>query len=108
MNDVLRVNGGIPLRGEISVRGAKNFVSKAMVAALLGESTSVLRNVPQIRDVEIVSQLLNLHGVAVSHDQEAGILTLDPTRVEQALTADIGSHSGSSRISILYWSPVLH
>ena len=37
MNDVLQVNGGSPLHGEITVRGAKNFVSKAMVAALLGE-----------------------------------------------------------------------
>ena len=40
------VNGGTPLVGEITVRGAKNFVSKAMVAALLGEAPSVLRNVP--------------------------------------------------------------
>lgn len=108
MNDVLRVNGGIPLRGEISVRGAKNFVSKAMVAALLGESTSVLRNVPQIRDVEIVSQLLNLHGVTVSHDQDAGTLTLDPTQVEQAHFADIDAHAGSSRIPILFCGPLIH
>src|SRR5699024_11350064 len=103
MNDVLRVNGGIPLRGEISVRGAKNFVSKAMVAALLGESTSVLRNVPQIRDVEIVSQLLNLHGVAVSHDQEVGILTLYPTRIEQANFSVIVVNSGLRLIRILFF-----
>ena len=34
-NDVLHVEGGRPLNGTIKVRGAKNFVSKAMVAALL-------------------------------------------------------------------------
>ncbi len=49
VNDLLYIDGGNPLRGEITVRGAKNFVSKAMVAALLGETPSVLRNVPQIR-----------------------------------------------------------
>src|SRR5690625_2094262 len=108
MSDLLRVNGGIPLQGEISVRGAKNFVSKAMVAALLGESTSVLRNVPQIRDVEIAGQLLELHGVSIAHDQGAGILTLDPTKVEQASSADIDAHAGSSRIPILFCGPVIH
>src|SRR5690625_2308436 len=108
MTDLLRVNGGIPLSGEISVRGAKNFVSKAMVAALLGESTSVLRNVPQIRDVEIVGQLLELHGVSVSHDQAEGVLTLDPTKVEQANFADIDAHAGSSRIPILFCGPLVH
>ena len=34
-DDVLHVEGGKPLNGTIKVRGAKNFVSKAMVAALL-------------------------------------------------------------------------
>lgn len=34
-NDILHVEGGKPLNGTIKVRGAKNFVSKAMVAALL-------------------------------------------------------------------------
>ena len=40
MSDLLYVDGGVPLRGEIQVRGAKNFVSKAMVASLLGETTA--------------------------------------------------------------------
>ena len=35
-NDILHVEGGKPLNGTIKVRGAKNFVSKAMVAALTG------------------------------------------------------------------------
>ena len=57
-DDVLVVHGGTPLHGQIRVRGAKNLVSKAMVAALLGETPSVLRNVPQIRDVAVVTGLL--------------------------------------------------
>ena len=67
--------GGKPLTGEISVRGAKNFVSKAMVAALLGSTASTLRNVPDIRDVKVVSSLLRLHGAAVDYDVESGVLT---------------------------------
>lgn len=108
MTDLLYVDGGNPLRGEITVRGAKNFVSKAMVAALLGETPSELRNVPQIRDVAVVTGLLELHGVRVDADAEAGVLRLDPTDVEQAHVADIDAHAGSSRIPILFCGPLLH
>ena len=108
MTDLLYVDGGNPLRGEITVRGAKNFVSKAMVAALLGETPSVLRNVPQIRDVTVVSGLLRLHGVQVEIDEDAGTIRLDPTDVESAHVADIDAHAGSSRIPILFCGPLLH
>ncbi len=108
MNDLLYVNGGTPLQGTITVRGAKNFVSKAMVASLLGETASVLRNVPQIRDVGVVSGLLELHGVNVKYDTDAGIIDLDPSNVETAHMADIDAHAGSSRIPILFCGPLLH
>src|SRR6188472_2587187 len=64
--DVLTVYGGAPLNGELRVRGAKNLVSKAMVAAVLGETPSRLFDVPAIRDVEVVTGLLALHGVKVT------------------------------------------
>ncbi len=105
--DLLTVHGGTPLHGEVNVRGAKNLVSKAMVAALLGEERSRLRNVPQISDVAIVSGLLELHGVSVRSDG-AGELVLDPRNVEQAHVADIDAHAGSSRIPILLCGPLLH
>jgi UDP-N-acetylglucosamine 1-carboxyvinyltransferase len=108
MNDLLYVNGGNPLEGTITVRGAKNFVSKAMVASLLGETPSVLRNVPQIRDVGVVTGLLELHGVNVKSDPEGGVLDLDPSNVESAHVADIDAHAGSSRIPILFCGPLLH
>src|ERR671920_1311151 len=108
MTDLLYVNGGNPLGGEITVRGAKNFVSKAMVASLLGETPSVLRNVPQIRDVGVVTGLLELHGVKVVADAAAGTLHLDPSEVESAHVADIDAHAGSSRIPILFCGPLLH
>jgi UDP-N-acetylglucosamine 1-carboxyvinyltransferase len=108
MADLLYVDGGTPLRGEITIRGAKNFVSKAMVASVLGEGPSVLRNVPQIRDVAVVTGLLELHGVTVGADPAAGTLELDPSNVESAHVADIGTHAGASRIPILFCGPLLH
>ncbi len=106
--DTLTVHGGTPLEGTITVRGAKNLVSKAMVAALLGESASRLRGVPEIADVRIVSGLLELHGVEVTAGDEDGELVLDPTNVEKAHLADIDAHAGSSRIPILLCGPLLH
>jgi UDP-N-acetylglucosamine 1-carboxyvinyltransferase len=107
-NDVLVVHGSTPLRGEVRVRGAKNLVSKAMVAALLGQTPSRLFEVPRIRDVEVVRGLLEVHGVRVSEGAEYGELVLDPTNVESASADEINVHAGSSRIPILFCGPLLH
>jgi UDP-N-acetylglucosamine 1-carboxyvinyltransferase len=108
MRDILTVHGGTPLRGRITVRGAKNFVPKAMVAALLGDGRSRLRNVPQIRDVSVVTGLLELHGVTVEAEPGSDELVLDPSDVIHAHVADIDAHAGSSRIPILFCGPLLH
>ncbi len=108
MTDSLRVHGGRPLTGEITVRGAKNFVSKAMVAALLGSTPSTLRNVPDIRDVNVVSALLRLHGADVVYDVNSGVITMDTTTLSPADAVDIAEHAGSSRIPILLCGPLLH
>jgi UDP-N-acetylglucosamine 1-carboxyvinyltransferase len=107
-NDILKVIGGKPLKGTIHVRGAKNFVSKAMVAALLAPDTSVLNNVPGIRDVHVVSDLLRLHGLDVDFDEENGVVRIDARHVELADVADVDTLSGSSRIPILFSGPLLH
>ncbi|MFN8049787.1 MAG: UDP-N-acetylglucosamine 1-carboxyvinyltransferase [Ancrocorticia sp.] len=109
MTSKLRVVGGTPLTGEISVRGAKNFVSKAMVAALLTSDTSVLRNVPLIRDVDVVTDLLRLHGVEVDYDQEAGHLAITPGEIHiPGDPVEMDRLAGSSRIPILFAGPLLH
>ena len=94
-DDVLHVEGGKPLNGTIKVRGAKNFVSKAMVAALLAPGKSVLKNVPEIRDVHVVSDLLRLHGVDVDVNGEKGIVTIDASHVQLADVADVDTLSDS-------------
>ena len=103
----ITVKGGKPLVGRVDLKGAKNLVTKAMVAALLGETASVLKDVPKISDVEVVSRLLELHGVLISFDDD-GLMTLDPSNVESARMVDIDAHAGSSRIPILFCGPLLH
>lgn len=109
MSGKLRITGGPPLTGEITVRGAKNFVSKAMVAALLASDTSVLRNVPLIRDVDVVTDLLRLHGARVEYSQDAGIVEITPGELHLPDDPEeMDGLAGSSRIPILFAGPLLH
>lgn len=108
MGSVLTIRGGVPLAGKVTVRGAKNLVPKAMVAALLGSAPSVLRNVPEIKDVDVVTSLLKLHGVEVSKDPVTGDLTMDPANAKMAASKDIDAHAGDSRIPILFCGPLMH
>jgi UDP-N-acetylglucosamine 1-carboxyvinyltransferase len=103
----IKVNGGKPLNGRVDLKGAKNLVTKAMVAALLADTPSVLKDVPKISDVEVVSRLLELHGVTIDFDDN-GVMKLDPRGVKQARMVDIDAHAGSSRIPILFCGPLLH
>jgi UDP-N-acetylglucosamine 1-carboxyvinyltransferase len=61
----------------VHVGGAKNSALKLMAAALLAPGTSVIHNVPDILDVQVMGQLLERLGCEVGIDHPAG---LDPTR----------------------------
>jgi UDP-N-acetylglucosamine 1-carboxyvinyltransferase len=108
MSRILTVRGGVPLKGRVQVRGAKNLVPKAMVAALLGNAPSTLRNVPEIKDVEVVTSLLQIHGVTVEKDPITGDLTMDPANAKTAPSSEINTHAGDSRIPILLCGPLIH
>lgn len=105
--DTVIFEGGKPLVGEVEVRGAKNLVTKAMVAALLADTPSTLRGVPAISDVAVVRGLLEAHAVTVTETAD-GEMVLDPRSVKSAHFAEIDAHAGSSRIPILFCGPLLH
>lgn len=106
--ETLAIRGGRPLSGRVEVKGAKNLATKAMVAALLGETTSVLRDVPGISDVQVVRSLLEVHGVTVVEGEEEGSLVFDPSGAVSAHFEEIDAHAGASRIPILFCGPLLH
>ncbi|WP_341998951.1 UDP-N-acetylglucosamine 1-carboxyvinyltransferase [Microbacterium sp. LWH7-1.2] len=106
--EVLAIRGGRPLTGRVEVKGAKNLVTKAMVAALLGETASTLRDVPDISDVQVVRSLLEVHGVHVVDGEEEGTIHLDPSGAVAAHFEEIDAHAGASRIPILFCGPLLH
>ena len=60
-----RIEGGTPLRGAIRASGAKNAVTKQIVAALLTDDEVVLDNVPRIGDVTITVDMVKAIGAEV-------------------------------------------
>ena len=59
------IHGGKPLHGSVVVGGAKNAVLKMMAAALLTGDVSVLRNVPHLTDVYMMSKIIENCGAKV-------------------------------------------
>jgi UDP-N-acetylglucosamine 1-carboxyvinyltransferase len=74
--DVFDVVGGTSLVGEVRVTGAKNSVLKLMAVALLAEGTTVIDEVPDILDVQIMGELIGRLGCDVVHDREAGSVAI--------------------------------
>src|SRR5690606_12483219 len=80
--DKLLIEGGAPLRGEVTVSGAKNAALPVLTASLLTEEPLTVRNVPHLRDVTTLLTLLGQMGVAVSMDERLGV-ELDASRLDR-------------------------
>ncbi len=63
--DKIVIEGGVPLRGEVQVSGAKNAALPAMAAALLAEGDHAVANVPDLADVRTMGRLLAHMGCEV-------------------------------------------
>ncbi len=61
--DEFIIEGGVPLRGEITPSGNKNAALPLLAACILTDEPVVLRNVPQIRDVLDMRRLIESLGV---------------------------------------------
>ena len=72
-----RVRAGNPLEGRVHVSGAtKNSGLKHMAAALLAPGTTTLRNMPAVRDLDVMIQLLRAAG-AVVEQPAPDVVTID-------------------------------
>jgi UDP-N-acetylglucosamine 1-carboxyvinyltransferase len=63
--DTFLIEGGLPLKGEVTPAGNKNAALPLMTACLLTDQPVVLHNVPDIGDVRIMSRLLESLGVTI-------------------------------------------
>jgi UDP-N-acetylglucosamine 1-carboxyvinyltransferase len=71
--DKLLIDGGAALSGEVAVSGAKNATLPIFTAALLTDEPLIVTNVPHLRDVTTMLNLLAQMGVAVAMDEKLGV-----------------------------------
>ena len=57
--EMIVVEGGTPLAGEVRVSGAKNSALKLIAASILGAGESVIHNVPLISDITVMSKAVS-------------------------------------------------
>lgn len=67
--DKLIIQGGIPLKGEIRISGAKNAALPILAATLLAEGPVTIGNVPHLRDITTTMELLGRMGLTLTVDE---------------------------------------
>jgi UDP-N-acetylglucosamine 1-carboxyvinyltransferase len=75
--DRLQIRGGVPLDGEVRISGAKNAALPILAGALLADGPVSIGNVPHLRDVTTMIELLGRMGASVTFDEHMRI-EVDP------------------------------
>jgi len=85
--DSLLIKGGVPLRGEVTISGAKNAVLPIMAATLLTSEPCLIRRVPNLSDVRFMGQILTWLGAEVHF--ENGTVRVAARRIKGAGDYDL-------------------
>jgi UDP-N-acetylglucosamine 1-carboxyvinyltransferase len=101
--EVLAIEGGVPLSGTVAVNGSKNATLPEMAAALMADGPLRLTNVPAIEDVETMCAILD--SIGASTVRQADSVTVDPRGVRGG-TPDPQA-SRRIRASLLLLGPLL-
>lgn len=79
--DMYQIEGARPLKGTLTVSGSKNACLPLMMAALLSDEPSIIDNVPDLRDIRSMIELLRHLGASVIYKN--GRLGIDPNGFQQ-------------------------
>ena len=97
--EVLKIKGGISLEGHVKASGAKNAVTKILVASLISDKRCTIYNVPNINEVEITVELCKEIGSEVHWDRKEGVIEIVTKELKSLYIPQ--RFSGSNRIPIL-------
>mgnify|MGYP001604573118 FL=1 len=104
MNDVFKITGGVPLKGEMAVSGAKNAASKMMIASLLTDEQVVLSNLPRQQETDITHEIITTVGAQTQWLDEHTLKTQTST----ITSSHVAELTRKNRISVLAIAPLLH
>ncbi|MDJ0522706.1 MAG: UDP-N-acetylglucosamine 1-carboxyvinyltransferase [Planctomycetota bacterium] len=81
--DQFVIEGGVPLRGEVRVSGAKNAALPILAASILADGPCRFEGVPELRDIRTMLAILGELGVEAHREEDGAIVTrvADPSRV---------------------------
>lgn len=99
MSEAFRIQGGVPLKGQTKTPGAKNAVTKLLVASLLSDKRCTFHNVPDIGEVDVTVDLCRELGMVVDWDRTEGVMQVITPELRTAYVPQ--RFSGSNRIPIL-------
>jgi UDP-N-acetylglucosamine 1-carboxyvinyltransferase len=97
--EILRIKGGSALKGHVRASGAKNAITKLLVASLLSDKRCRFYNVPDIGDVEVTVALCRELGTEIQWDREAGVMEVITRELKTSYIPQ--RFSGANRIPIL-------
>ena len=103
-----KIKGGIPLHGELAPQGAKNEALQVICAVLLTPEKVQINNIPEIRDVIKLIEILTELGVKTQRIKK-GIYSFqaDEIRLEYLKTDIFAQQAASLRGSIMILGPLL-
>ncbi len=82
--DMYRIKGGSPLSGEVQISGAKNAALPIIVASLLADGETVLKNVPDLRDIRTILQVIECLGANCNFDTAKNTLRIRVSTIRNA------------------------
>jgi UDP-N-acetylglucosamine 1-carboxyvinyltransferase len=97
--EILTVKGGFPLEGKVKAAGAKNAITKLLVASLLSDKRSTFYNVPNIAEVEFTVDLCREIGSEIHWDRSEGVIEIITKELKTGYVPQ--RFSGANRIPIL-------
>ena len=100
--DGLEIEGGIPLRGDIYVSGAKNAALPLLATGLMCDGTLTLTHVPDLADTRLMIELLAHHGLDIGFQD--GRVSMSGPATNMDAPYDLVS---KMRASILVLGPLL-
>ncbi|MCI1345178.1 MAG: UDP-N-acetylglucosamine 1-carboxyvinyltransferase [Atopobiaceae bacterium] len=80
--EVIQIEGGYPVTGEVTVEGAKNSALKLMAATIMAPGTTTLTNVPNISDVHVMGKVLKRLGATIEVT-DTHTLVIDTSNVDK-------------------------
>lgn len=102
---VLEIDGGVPLRGEVTIGGAKNAALPILAATLLTGEECIINNVPNLSDVQTMVELIRSLGADIEFDEKRHRVRVQVASV--STTTPKPELIGKMRASFLIAGPLL-